>query len=130
MVSHPSTHPRLPPPAPPVSTTAASCCSGPLFQQQQTLATPCLCSRHTTLAQTYVLKLARSGEDGEKVYLLLESGARFHTTQVGGLAVCRRCGLGAGTLAAGERGALPHYKGMWVSACVEGVGRVRGGCAA
>jgi hypothetical protein len=32
--------------------------------------------------QTYVLKLARSGEDGEKVYLLLESGSRFHTTKV------------------------------------------------
>ncbi len=33
--------------------------------------------------QTYILKLARSGEDGEKVLLLLESGSRFHTTQVG-----------------------------------------------
>ncbi|EFJ40301.1 hypothetical protein VOLCADRAFT_69736 [Volvox carteri f. nagariensis] len=33
--------------------------------------------------KTYVIKLARSGEDGEKVYLLLESGSRFHTTKVG-----------------------------------------------
>lgn len=31
--------------------------------------------------QTYVLKLAKSGSDGEKVFLLLESGARFHTVQ-------------------------------------------------
>lgn len=29
-----------------------------------------------------MLKLARSGEDGEKVYLVLESGTRFHTTKV------------------------------------------------
>jgi len=34
------------------------------------------------LPQTYLLKLARSGEDGEKVFLVLESGTRFHTTQV------------------------------------------------
>ena len=33
--------------------------------------------------QTYLLKLARSGEDGEKIFLLLESGIRFHTTEVG-----------------------------------------------
>ena len=33
--------------------------------------------------QTYVLKMARSGEEGEKVFLLLESGSRFHTTKVG-----------------------------------------------
>lgn len=32
--------------------------------------------------QTYMLKLARSGEDGEKAFLVLESGSRFHTTQV------------------------------------------------
>ena len=32
--------------------------------------------------QTYVLKLAKSGSEGEKVFLLLESGARFHTVQV------------------------------------------------
>lgn len=32
--------------------------------------------------QTYMLKLAKSGEDGEKVFLVLESGSRFHTTQV------------------------------------------------
>ncbi len=36
--------------------------------------------------QTYVLKMARSGEDGEKIFLLLESGSRFHTTEVGGWA--------------------------------------------
>lgn len=35
-------------------------------------------------SQTYVLKLARSGEEGEKVYLLIESGARFHTIDVSG----------------------------------------------
>lgn len=34
------------------------------------------------LLQTYVLKLAKSGSDGEKVFLLLESGTRFHTVQV------------------------------------------------
>ena len=34
------------------------------------------------LLQTYLLKLARSGEDGEKIFLVLESGSRFHTTQV------------------------------------------------
>ena len=33
--------------------------------------------------QTYIMKLARSGEDGEKVHVVLESGVRFHTTQVG-----------------------------------------------
>ncbi|GIL69667.1 hypothetical protein Vretifemale_580 [Volvox reticuliferus] len=32
--------------------------------------------------KTYVIKLARSGEEGEKVYLLLESGSRFHMTKV------------------------------------------------
>lgn len=32
-------------------------------------------------AKTYVLKLAKSGEDGEKAFLLLESGSRFHMTQ-------------------------------------------------
>jgi hypothetical protein len=31
--------------------------------------------------QTYVLKLSKSGSDGEKVFLLLESGSRFHTVQ-------------------------------------------------
>lgn len=29
-----------------------------------------------------MLKLAKSGSDGEKVFLLLESGTRFHTVQV------------------------------------------------
>ena len=32
--------------------------------------------------QTYMLKLSKSGEEGEKVFLVLESGTRFHTTQV------------------------------------------------
>mgnify|MGYP007061253090 CR=1 FL=1 len=32
--------------------------------------------------QTYVLKLSRSGEEGEKVLLLIESGTRIHTVQV------------------------------------------------
>ena len=32
--------------------------------------------------QTYVLKLAKSGTEGDKVFLLLESGSRFHTTEV------------------------------------------------
>ena len=40
-------------------------------------------SKPSNPRQTYVVKLARSGEEGEKVYLLLESGARFHTTKVG-----------------------------------------------
>lgn len=29
-----------------------------------------------------MLKLSKSGEEGEKVFLVLESGTRFHTTQV------------------------------------------------
>lgn len=32
--------------------------------------------------QTYLLKLQKSGEDGFKTFLVLESGQRFHTTQV------------------------------------------------
>jgi hypothetical protein len=43
--------------------------------------------------QTYVLKLAKSGSDGEKVFLLLESGTRFHTVQVRG--PCKHCTLAA-----------------------------------
>ena len=39
--------------------------------------------------QTYLLKLARSGEDGEKIYLVLESGTRFHTTKVHAYLKCR-----------------------------------------
>lgn len=38
--------------------------------------------------QTYMLKLAKSGEDGEKTFLVLESGSRFHTTQVCTMSVC------------------------------------------
>lgn len=38
--------------------------------------------RFARASQTYILKLSRSGEDGEKVLLLLESGSRFHTTQM------------------------------------------------
>lgn len=34
------------------------------------------------LKQIYLIKLARSGEDGEKIFLVLDSGSRFHTTQV------------------------------------------------
>lgn len=30
--------------------------------------------------QTYIIKVARTGEDGEKVHLLLEAGVRFHST--------------------------------------------------
>ena len=30
--------------------------------------------------QTFVFKLARTGEDGDKCFLLLESGVRMHTT--------------------------------------------------
>ena len=36
--------------------------------------------------QTYIIKLSRSGENGEKAHLVLESGTRFHTTQAGALA--------------------------------------------
>lgn len=50
---------------------------GPLLRH---LALPASCR------QTYVLKLAKSGEDGDKVLLLIESGARFHTVEVGGRA--------------------------------------------
>ncbi|GMH40784.1 hypothetical protein BSKO_08688 [Bryopsis sp. KO-2023] len=32
-------------------------------------------------SKTYLLKLGTSGEAGEKVFLVMESGARFHTTQ-------------------------------------------------
>ena len=32
--------------------------------------------------QTYMLKLARSGEDADKAFVVLESGTRFHTTVV------------------------------------------------
>ncbi|KAL3145238.1 hypothetical protein ABBQ32_000984 [Trebouxia sp. C0010 RCD-2024] len=32
-------------------------------------------------SKTYMLKLAKSGEDGEKAFLVLESGSRFHITQ-------------------------------------------------
>ena len=35
-----------------------------------------------------MLKLAKSGEDGEKAFLVLESGSRFHTTQVSLLLAC------------------------------------------
>jgi len=38
-------------------------------------------------AQTYILKLSKSGSEGEKVFLLLESGSRLHTVQVRGAAV-------------------------------------------
>lgn len=38
------------------------------------------CLQHAL--QTYVLKLARSGEDGDKALLLVESGVRFHTVEV------------------------------------------------
>ena len=40
----------------------------------------------TCVLQTYIIKLSRSGEDGEKAHLVLESGTRFHTTQAGALA--------------------------------------------
>lgn len=42
--------------------------------------------------QTYLLKMARSGEDGEKLFILLESGMRFHTTQVLPLNCCNGAG--------------------------------------
>ncbi|KAK9841572.1 hypothetical protein WJX74_008143 [Apatococcus lobatus] len=32
-------------------------------------------------ARVYLFKLSQSGEDGQKIFLLLESGLRFHTTQ-------------------------------------------------
>ncbi|CAL8464758.1 g4293 [Coccomyxa elongata] len=32
-------------------------------------------------SKTYIIKLSKSGEDGEKALLVLESGVRFHTTQ-------------------------------------------------
>ena len=42
-------------------------------------------------AQTYMLKLAKSGEEGEKAFLVLESGSRFHTTQVLSPTACTAC---------------------------------------
>ena len=43
------------------------------------------CGRHSLLmlcpVQTYLLKFAKSGEEGDKVFLLLESGTRLHTTE-------------------------------------------------
>ena len=36
--------------------------------------------------QTYLLKMSRSGEEGEKTFLLLEAGVRLHTTEV-----CKWC---------------------------------------
>ncbi|KAF5838506.1 fibronectin-binding protein A N-terminus-domain-containing protein, partial [Dunaliella salina] len=43
---------------------------------------PSHCHNHPVLKQTYVLKLSRSGGEGDKVFLLLESGSRFHTTEL------------------------------------------------
>jgi hypothetical protein len=43
-----------------------------------------------------VLKLAKSGTEGEKVFLLLESGSRFHTVQARGAAPARVFVLGPG----------------------------------
>ena len=43
--------------------------------------------KYETIVQTYLLKMARSGEDGEKLFILLESGMRFHTTQARPLAL-------------------------------------------
>ncbi len=43
-------------------------------------------SKLSTGLQTYIIKLSRSGEDGEKAHLVLESGTRFHTTQARALA--------------------------------------------
>jgi hypothetical protein len=50
------------------------------------------------LLQTYVLKLSKSGSDGEKVFLLLESGTRFHTVQASRCHLCRvpGCTLSSG----------------------------------
>lgn len=45
----------------------------------------------TCVLQTYIIKLSRSGEDGEKAHLVLESGTRFHTTQAGALATLVGC---------------------------------------
>lgn len=43
------------------------------------------------------MKLAKSGTEGEKVFLLLESGSRLHTVQVGAVVfVCARNGGGSG----------------------------------
>ena len=42
-----------------------------------------MCRRWFVLCvQTYMLKLARSGEEAEKAFIVLESGVRFHTTKV------------------------------------------------
>jgi hypothetical protein len=38
--------------------------------------------RYDLSGKTYVLKMSKSGGEGEKCFLLLESGSRFHTTEV------------------------------------------------
>ena len=51
----------------------------------QSMHLPSTIRAHCRIAacpQTYLLKLSKSGEEGEKVFLVLESGTRFHTTQV------------------------------------------------
>ena len=54
------------------SVLPASCNQAPHCFKHCPASLPCI-------LQTYVLKLARSGEDGDKVLLLVESGVRFHT---------------------------------------------------
>lgn len=51
-----------------------------------------------------MLKLSKSGGEGDKVFLLLESGARFHTTQVCRChrsVCCRLCMLQSAACSAG-----------------------------
>ena len=57
--------------------------SGPQLLPAVPSCSPAFFNRSTHLLQTYVLKLSKSGGDGDKVFLLLESGARLHTTEVG-----------------------------------------------
>jgi hypothetical protein len=56
--------------------------------------------------QTYVLKLAKSGADGDKVFLLLESGSRLHTVQVSHQAPRQQAVAAQATAAAGDATAL------------------------
>jgi hypothetical protein len=67
--------------------------------------------------QTYVLKLSKSGSDGEKVFLLLESGTRFHTVQAS--QQCHSRGLACDTLGTMTASETEHLTGwqQWALQC-------------
>ena len=91
--------------------TAWHLCSMELCHKQHT-------AQLAACLQTYMLKLSKSGEEGEKVFLVLESGTRFHTTQVTAFkAVSRRllsrsCTCPPGLLSAADCMNVPVRAGM------------------